>query len=82
MFLSDLNYLQDDIIKTKKATNISDEDLSKLYSMTVRVALPKWIANKIDTSAKFIYPFLSQALNANCLHIAKTSFYFFKNSSD
>ena len=60
MFLSDLNYLQDDIVKTKKATNISDEDLSKLYSMTVRVALPKWIANKIDTSSKFIYPFLSQ----------------------
>lgn len=52
LYLNDLNYLDKDLEITFKSNIFSKEQLSNLYSMTVRMILPKYLIDNINCKHK------------------------------
>ena len=55
LYLSDLDYLDKDLELTFKSNLFSIEQLSKLYSLSVRMILPKYLIDKIDCKHKKVF---------------------------
>ena len=61
LYLNDLDYLDKDLEITFKSNVFSKEQLSKLYSLSVRMILPKYIIDKIECKHKKLFVYRSDS---------------------